>query len=62
LGEEKGRESALCTDSDWPGGALVKYLQATGLGAGPYTTREEALGQSGHGGDDDVTVYFFGFQ
>jgi parallel beta-helix repeat protein len=61
-GEERWRGSVYGTDGEWPGGAFVKYLQITELGAGPHTIRVEALGRAGAGGGDDVTVLFFGFE
>jgi parallel beta-helix repeat protein len=61
-GVERWRGSVYGSDANWPGGAFVKYLQITGLGAGPHTVRVEALGQAGDGSGDDVTVYFFGFE
>ena len=49
------------SDSNWPGGAFVKYLKIFSLAPGPHTIRVEDMGIKGDGGGDDVTVVFFGF-
>jgi hypothetical protein len=42
-------------DSNWPGGAFVRYLNISGLEKSVHTIRVEGMSQG------DVTLYYFGF-
>ena len=61
-GVERWRGSIYGSDTNWPGGMFVRYLEVSGLGPGPHTVRVEALGQPGDGGGDDVAMRFLGFR
>ena len=60
-GQAVWRGSVYGTGPDYPGGAFVKYVEVSGLEAGPHTIRVEALGTAGKGRGDDASMLFFGF-
>jgi hypothetical protein len=49
-------------DSNYPGGAFVKYLEISGLTPGRHTIRVENMGVSGAGGGGDVCMLLFGLE
>jgi hypothetical protein len=60
-GTEVWTGSIYGSDTSWPDGAFIRYLQISGLTPGSHTIRVENMGINGAGGGDDVCLYFFGF-
>jgi hypothetical protein len=61
-GSEVWRGSIYGTDSNYPGGAFVKYLEISSLAPRKHTISVENMGINGGGGGDDVTIFFFGLR
>ncbi|MBN2461987.1 MAG: hypothetical protein JXB43_00110 [Dehalococcoidia bacterium] len=61
-GSEVWRGNTYGTDTKYPGGAFVKYLEISGLALGKHTISVENIGINGSGGHDDVTIFFFGLR